>query len=472
VAVARTSIASRRAWPYARLWVLVRDTVFALFLVLFIHDYLFRVFLPVVLPYFAGRSMPNLPNPSSLLLLLIVLGAGRMLMDTDWRKRLLIPGSRWLAIFGIVLGAALITNVLVRGGIVTALPFIYLYFFAGAGISAGFSRRVFDNTIITIAIVNGIVTLVIGLFFLEEYRSAMMLATEVFKGQGILLYISKEITRPLLVPTGLIISYFNFGLFHILAGYVCLNRALTLSAPRGLKALCGILAGISLIITFFLLDRGNLLTMLAMYTFLFSIWYKRTRAASQASLRERTKLRITLAAMILALGISGVFFANMLKSQYQIDILDITNLAGKSEHSRIVLWERVLEDIHSQRGWLTGISVEYQMHNKAIPNSAPAWAWSERAYFTIDNGYINTLASGGLLALFAVVGLIIFAARRLLKERRYFEAGFLIVAALVYWMLEWNMALIYWSFILAGNAMAIDAAKPDSEIGSAPATQT
>lgn len=434
------------AWSGAGRWLRVRDALVTLFLVLLFHDLFIRILGTELAPLLTGIRVPPVPWRDAVLLLLLLMGAWRMAADPRWRRRFSVPHVWWQVVCLLVCAGFLSLHLdsMSQANEIKGLLYPLLAF--GTGILTGFDWRKVRGALLIIAAANIAAAAIVGLLFMDQYRLWMDAYRTVFGESAALAFGKFE--QMVVVPMPLILERTVMTTLFVVAGAIAWYQTLNGQATRRLRIAYALLAAGSLYMVLASFSRGGIVTMLAIYVWLYVVWaLKRSRYAPMPNVWAARAIVLALVAIV-ALGLAT---ALAVRQAYGIDLLDPTNLISAGRAGRITIWSRVADDITRQHGWLTGIKPSYRTARASIVFGARGGrAWSEWAYFTVDNAYLYVVMNGGLVALAALLAFLALAAVQLARRGLQLELAILVCGCLIWWMLATSPLIVALALLIGG----------------------
>lgn len=441
--------AAAREWPGQASWTRARDVLISLYLVFLFHDLFFRLLGSELLPAVVGISLPPVPWRDAIVLVLICLGLWRMAKDEHWRRRFREPTLWWQVACFLLIAAFLSLHAtsFARINISKGLLYPLIMFFIG--ILAGFDWRKVRNMILGLAIINIGIALLIGLFFMDEYRLWITAYRTVFGEDSALVFGKYE--NIFLLPMPLILERTNLAVLYIVAGAVSLYQALWDSPQRRQRLYYGVLCSASMFMVLACFSRAGIVTMFLTLLGLFSIWSVQRALKAGKTIAQGL---VPVGAALLLLAMIGLASAFAVRAAYGVDMLDPSNLISQGREGRITIWARVVDDINRQRGWLTGITPTYRFARPSIIFGAKGGnAWSEWSYYTVDNAYLYMIMQGGIFSLAGQLAFLMIAAWQFQRYKCYLALVILVSGCLVWWMLATMPMLISLTLLLGSGRL-------------------
>lgn len=433
-------------WPGAARWLSIRDVLVTVFLVLLFHDLFIRILGTELAPLLTGLRVPPVPWRDAVLLLLLCLGAWRMAVDPGWRRRFGVPHVWWQVVCLLVAAAFLSLHLdsLSQANEIKGVLYPLLAF--GIGILTGFNWRKVRGAILIIAAVNLLAAAVISLLFMDQYHMWMDAYRTVF-GEAAALTFGK-FEQLVVVPMPLILERTVMTALFVVAGAIAWHETLNGNCSRRMRVVHAVLAGGSLYMVLAGFSRGGIVTAFAIYAWLYVAWA--VRRSRQTATPFLWAARAIVVALVAVLSV-GLLTAVVVQRTYGIDLLDPTNLISRGRAGRITIWSRVADDITRQHGWLTGIKPSFRTARASIVFGARGGqAWSEWAYFTVDNAYLYMVMQGGLVTLVALLAFLALAAVQLAKRGLQLELAILVSACLIWWMLATSPLIVALALLIGG----------------------
>ncbi|GEM_PF-2450949 len=437
------------AWSGAGRWLRLRDALVTLLLILLFHDLFIRILGTELAPLLTGFRIPPLPWRDAVLLALLLMGVWRMAADPTWRRRFAVPYVWWQVVCLLVCAAFLSLQLdsMAQANEIKGLLYPLLAF--GTGILTGFDWRKVRAALLVIAAVNIAAALIISLLFMDQYRLWMDAYRTVFGESAALTFGKFE--QLVVVPMPLILERTVMTALFVVAGAIAWHQTLSGRATLRLRIAYALLAAGSLYMVLASFSRGGILTMFAIYIWLYVVWaIKCSRSAPVPTAWAARAIVLALAAVLSV----GLLTAVAVRNAYGIDLLDPTNLISATRAGRITIWSRVADDITRQHGWLTGIKPSYRTARASIVFGARGGqAWSEWAYYTVDNAYLYIVMHGGLFALAALLAFVTLAAVQLARRGLQPELAVLVSGCLIWWMLATSPLIVALALLIGGGRL-------------------
>jgi hypothetical protein len=441
----RPTAAPGPQWRFARPWVLTRNVLVNLLIVLIFHEFLVRVLGTVYLPAVTGFSVSAIYFVEGSALGLMALGIWRCIADPPYRQRFRPSFVYGLVAWTFVCVAFLSLNVTSIGGALTVRSLLYAPYLFFLGYLVGVDRWAVFKTLLVTGLVNFSITAILGLLFFEQYEMFLLLFDQALPPGSERLYDLVYRHVDVVLPTGLIVYRLRFRTFFILLGALSLFFALRTPSKRWRAAgWTSSLASLAMVIGTF--SRSGIVSAAAIYLAIAGHWLISSGRISALRLKARYAAVVLALIVIVAGGITGMYLWMMSKDINLLDTHSLLDLQG----GRLGQWVYLTENLTREGGWLTGLPQRAWSYT----GKGKERIWSEIAYFTVDNQYLHIVLSGGLLALLGYLGFLITAMREFHRWRIYPEFIILVIALLFEANLETGSLLPPLVMLIAGGRLA------------------
>jgi len=443
-------------WKYLRPWSLARDIASCTLVVLLLHEFIVRVLGQFFLPMLIGASITPFYWDESMTLALFALGLWRYNGDPVYRARLQQPFVRWLFICILFSTAFLSLHVTSITGLLGMRALLYAPYLFMASYLAGIDREKLYRTFLIIGVLNIIAIVLIELFFLNQYELMIAFFDRALPGFETLAHAARKAFS---LPAGVIVYRLFFRSLFLIVGSVSLSRALHWSGKAIGRWLYAALAFISLLLVLGTYSRAGIFTLLLAYLLIIAHWfYART---SQGSAQERTRYAFTALGLLVGALIftAGVF---AVQQSLGVNMLDTTSLVDE-QGGRFGNWAKVAENISRTGGWIAGTPTSARKSILAafVDSSAgKELTWSELSYFAVDNQYISTIISGGIMALAGILGFFGIVMNELRRRQLILELAMITAAILIEANLESQSMSLALIMFLAGGQLSLGLKRP------------
>ncbi|MCC7478492.1 hypothetical protein IT575_08520 [bacterium] len=424
-AVIGAELPTIRQWRFEPVWLRLRNIFTILYLTLFLHELLVKVLLYLAVPLAGGPQLPLLPYHDIFLFLLLILGVWRMVSDPGWRSRLSLPGLPWVAALTLFCSAFMwlnlngIVDLAVIKGII--LPML-LY---AVGVLCGVDRAVFLRWLLITAGINLAVSLVIALFFLAPYGDLIFLLDLLMpRAEHLFSQVFRHATVH--VPTGLAMARLAYMTIFSVAGLLSLwEYAHTRERRR--KALFFVFFMLSTATVLLTFSRSGVATYaLSVLFYLLAAGLVERKDGST----QTTGVRLLGFTFSLCLGAFLLVNSALNQINSNVNFLAAESLTSSSG-GRFGMWQGILAEVDRKEGWLSGIRSDYSVYHTSVGGRVRENVWSENAYLTVDNQYLNLLLKGGLMAVACYFAACLLITAQFWRNQDWISFGFMLFTLLI-----------------------------------------
>lgn len=436
------------AWPLAPFWEGFRDTLIIAYVFLRFHSKLIEALGLSFWPPIAG-GRPIIVRPEFIIYFLLLWGLWRLASDAEWRTRLAVPYGKMQIAAALGLVAMLAWNSVQAMQLSQALVVLDPLMLFTVGIITGVTRQRIITAIISMAVLNIVVTLITSAFFMNWFKDWIFILNTLVQSAD---QTAWRASKNPFVSTGLIVYFVYFNMFIMTIFAVSMNNILFSKGKKVGYWINVVVALSAFVLAFLSLSRGTMATCLIVLMMLFYAWI-RTRI-SEGRISSRQAVRMTLQAIALTVLLILIVRIGIKTVLPHRDIFNVTTFVSEEfEVGRAGVWENVIEDITRKGGWLTGVT-QIQLDGF---DALRVLRYGEGRYFTTDNLYLAIIVRCGLIGLFFKVLFMGISYLQFYRARAYMELSVLIGAALVWEMLI-SEVMIQSIFMFLGASMLGDLA--------------
>ncbi len=421
----RAELPTLQHWRFTALWTLLRNACTFLYLSLFLHELLIKVLLYLGIPALGGPQLPLLPYHDLFMFMLLGLGIWRMVADPGWRSRLSLPGLPWIAGLTLFCSAFMwlnlngLVDLAVIKGII--LPFL-LY---AVGVLCGVDRALFMRFILITAGLNLAVSIVIATLFLGPYADLIFLL-DILMPQAEHLFSQVFRHATVNVPTGLAMARLAYMTIFSVSGLLSLWEYAH-ATDRRRKVTFFVFFLLSTAAVLFTFSRSGVTT------YAFSVMFYLAAAGMAERNGSQTQTTgVRLLGVTFALCLAAFLLVNSALNQVNsnVNFLAADSLTS-STGGRFGMWQGILSEVDRKHGWLTGIRSDFSVYHTAVGAHSRERVWSENAYLTVDNQYLNLLLKGGLVAVSCYFLACLIITVQFWRNRDWISFGFMVFTLLI-----------------------------------------
>jgi len=443
VSTSATAVAPDQ-WRFARQWIITRDVLVCLFIIFLFHEFVVRVIGTVYLPALTGFSLSPIYWVEGTSLALIILGLWRSIADERYRQRFRPSFIYLLIAWTFICIAFMSLNTTSIGGAMTVRSLLYSPYLFFLGYLVGVDRWLVFRMLLIAGLINFAMTLLLGLVFFKQYELFLLYFDKALPAGSQSVWDLVYRHAQVVMPTGLIVYRLRFRTFFILLGALSLYFALrTPSARWKVIGWFSALASLAMVIGTF--SRAGIVTDAAIYIAIAVHWLNASGRLKAVRIKARYAAVVLAIIVLVTGGITGVYLWMMSKNINLLDTHSLLDLKG----GRLGQWVNLTDNLTREGGWLTGLPQRAWSYT----GKGKERLWSEIAFFTVDNQYLHTVLTGGLLALGGYLGFLLTAMGQFRRWRIYPEFLILAVALLFEANLETGSLLPPIVFLIAGGRL-------------------
>jgi hypothetical protein len=436
------------AWPIAPFWEGFRDTLVIAYVFLRFHSKLIEALGLTLWPPIAG-GRPVIVKPEFIVYFLLFWGVWRLIADPEWRTRFAIPYGKLqiAAAFGLI--AMLAWNSVQAKQLSQALVVLDPLLLFSVGIITGVTRRRIINSVIFMAVLNIMVTIITSAFFMNLFRDWILILNTLVQSADLTAW---RASKNPYISTGLIVYFVYFNMLIMTVFAVSINNLLFGKNSKFAYYINVFVSVSALVLAFMSLSRGTMATCLIVLMLQFYAWIRHRISEGQTSARQA--IRLTVQVIVLAVCLVLILRIGIKTILPHRDIFNTTTFVSEEfEVGRTGVWENVIEDITRKGGWLTGVT-QIQLDGFDAPR---VLRFGEERYFTTDNLYLAIIVRCGLIGLLFKLLFTGITYMQLYRARAYMELSVLIGSAIVWEMLI-SEVMLQSIFILIGASLLGDLA--------------